>query len=231
MTMTDATDFQTLESLLAQRRSCRGYLDDEVPRETIDQILTAAQRTASWCNTQPWELVIVSGQAKADLSKVLTESVFETFGQPAQPDFAFPERYAGVYDERRKEVGWQLYEAVGVTRGDREASAMQMLRNFEFFGAPHVAIVTTETELGIYGAIDCGLYVNSFMLAAQSLGVGTCAQAALAQVAPALRDHLELPEHRRIVCGIAFGFPDPAHPTAQFTSRRAPIDTAVTYRG
>lgn len=229
MTMTDATDFEVLDRLLAERRSCRGYLEDDVPRETIERILATAQRTASWCNTQPWELVIVSGQAKDDLSKVLTASVFETLGQPAQPDFAFPERYDGVYDARRKEVGWQLYEAVGVERGDREASAMQMLRNFEFFGAPHVAILTTEGDLGVYGAIDCGLYVSSFMLAAQALGVGTCAQAALAQVAPALRAHLELPEHRKIVCGIAFGFPDPEHPTAQFTSHRAPIDTAVTY--
>lgn len=230
MSMADPRDFETLEKLLTDRRSCRGYLDDEVPRETIEQILTAAQHTASWCNTQPWELVIVSGEARTDLSKRLTESVIETFGQPAQPDFAFPERYDGEYNARRKEVGWQLYEAVGVERGDREASAMQMLRNFEFFGAPHVAIVTTEADLGVYGAIDCGLYVNSFMLAAQALGVGTCAQAALAQVAPALREHLDLPEHRKIVCGIAFGFPDPGHPTAQFTSHRAPIGTAVTYR-
>lgn len=230
MTMTDATDFEVLDRLLAERRSCRGYLEDDVPRETIERILATAQRTASWCNTQPWELVIVSGQAKDDLSKVLTASVFETLGQSAQPDFAFPERYDGVYDARRKEVGWQLYEAVGVARGDREASAMQMLRNFEFFGAPHVAILTTEADLGVYGAIDCGLYIDSFMLAAQALGVGTCAQAALAQVAPALREHLDLPVNRKIVCGIAFGFPDPEHPTARFTSHRAPIDTAVTYR-
>lgn len=222
-------DFEVIDQLLTRRRSCRGYLDQEVPRATIEQILTAAQRTASWCNTQPWEIVVVSGQAKAELSKVLIESVIATFGQPAQPDFGFPERYDGVYDTRRKEVGWQLYDAVGVERGDREASAMQMLRNFEFFGAPHVAVVTTEADLGVYGAIDCGLYVNSFLLAAQALGVGTCAQAALAQVAPALRSHLELPEHRKIVCGIAFGFPDPDHPTAQFTSHRAPLDTAVTY--
>lgn len=227
MTVTDA--FGVLEELLAERRSCRGYLGDDVPRETIEQILTAAQRTASWCNTQPWEIVIASGQAKSDLSKVLIESVVEHLGQPAEPDFSFPGRYQGVYDARRKEVGWQLYEAVGVERGDRQGSAMQMLRNFEFFGAPHVAIVTTEADLGVYGAIDCGLYVNSFMLAAQALGIGTCAQAALAQVAPALRAHLDLPENRKIVCGIAFGFPDPDHPSAQFASRRAPIDTAVTY--
>ena len=222
-------DFSALERLLTDRRSCRGYLADEVPREVVEQVLGVAQRTASWCNTQPWQVHIVSGESRDALSKAAVEHVIATFGQPAPSDFPFPTGYTGVYNERRKEVGWQLYEAVGVERGDRDGSAMQMLRNFEFFGAPHVAIITTDADLGVYGAIDCGLYVNSFMLAAQSLGLGTCAQAAIAQVTPAVRTVLDLPDDRRVVCGISFGRPDPDHPTAQFTSTRAPLDDVVTW--
>lgn len=223
------SDFEAIDRLLATRRSCRGYLDDEVPRETIAKVLTAAQHAASWCNTQPWQVHVVSGEARSALSKAAVDSVMATFGQPAPSDFPFPAAYAGIYDQRRKEVGWQLYEAVGVQRGDREASATQMLRNFEFFGAPHTAIITTEADLGVYGAIDCGLYVNAFMLAAESLGIGTCAQAAIAQATPAVREFLELPPERQVVCGIAFGYPDTAHPSAQFMSNRAPISNVVTF--
>jgi nitroreductase len=222
-------DFAAVERVLTNRRSCRGYLPDEVPRDVIEQVLAAAQHTASWCNTQPWQLHIVSGEARDALSKAAVEHVVSTLGQPAPSDFPFPAAYSGVYGQRRKEVGWQLYEAVGVVRGDRDGSAMQMLRNFEFFGAPHVAIVTTDADLGVYGAIDCGLYVNSFMLAAEALGLGTCAQAAIGQVAPAVREFLDLPDDRRIVCGIAFGHPDPDHASARFTSRRAPVTDAVTF--
>lgn len=223
------TDFVALERLLRTRRSCRGYLPDEVPRDVIEHLLGAAQHTASWCNTQPWQVHIVSGESRDALSKAAVENVMATFGQPAPSDFPFPAAYTGVYNERRKEVGWQLYEAVGVERGDRNGSAMQMLRNFEFFGAPHVAIITTDADLGVYGAIDCGLYVNSFMLAAEALGLGTCAQAAIAQVTPAVREFLGLPDDRRVVCGISFGHPDPAHPSAKFMSHRAPISDAVTF--
>jgi nitroreductase len=222
-------DFAAVERVLTNRRSCRGYLPDEVPRDVIEQVLAAAQHTASWCNTQPWQLHIVSGESRDALSKAAVEHVVSTLGQPAPSDFPFPAAYSGVYGQRRKEVGWQLYEAVGVVRGDRDGSAMQMLRNFEFFGAPHVAIVTTDADLGVYGAIDCGLYVNSFMLAAEALGLGTCAQAAIGQVAPAVREFLDLPDDRRIVCGIAFGHPDPDHASARFTSRRAPVTDAVTF--
>lgn len=227
--MTATTEYDTLTALLTDRRSCRGFLPDDVPRATIDQVLSAAQHTASWCNTQPWQVHIASGEARGALSKAAVENVIATFGQPAPSDFPFPAAYTGVYDERRKEVGWQLYESVGVERGDRDGSAMEMLKNFEFFGAPHVAIVTTDADLGVYGAIDCGLYVNSFMLAAEALGLGTCAQAAIAQATPAVREFLGLPDDRRVVCGISFGHPDPEHPSAQFMSRRAPITDAVTF--
>jgi nitroreductase len=217
-------DFEALERTLTNRRSCRGFTDDQVPREVIEQVLTAAQHTASWCNTQPWQMVITSGEATTKLRDALLAS-----GDGYGPDFDFPAAYTGVHDERRKDVGWQLYEAVGVERGDREASAREMLRNFEFFGAPHVAILTTEADLGVYGAIDCGLYVDSFLLAAEALGLGTCAQAALAMRSAFLREWFGLPDTRKVVCGIAFGYPDREHPSATFMSRRAPIKDAVTF--
>lgn len=224
MTRQDTNDFEALERTLTNRRSCRGYTDEQVPRDVIEQILAAAQHTASWCNTQPWQMVITSGEATVKLRDALLASA-DGYG----PDFDFPAAYTGVHDERRKDVGWQLYEAVGVARGDREASAREMLRNFEFFGAPHVAILTTEADLGVYGAIDCGLYVDSFLLAAESLGLGTCAQAALAMRSSFLREWFGLPETRKVVCGIAFGYPDREHPSATFMSRRAPITDAVTF--
>ena len=85
-------------------------------------------------------------------------------------DFPFPREYLGVYLERRRESGFQLYNSLGIARGDKAAYAKQALENYNFFGAPHVAIIHTDEALGVYGAIDCGAYVSNFMLAAQALG-------------------------------------------------------------
>ncbi len=225
MSRPHGTDFEVLERTLTNRRSCRGYTEEQVPRDVIEQLLAAAQHTASWCNTQPWQLVITSGEATVKLRDALLASS-DGFGS----DFDFPAAYSGVYDERRKEVGWQLYDAVGVAKGDREASAREMLRNFEFFDAPHAAILTTDADLGVYGAIDCGLYIDSFLLVAEALGLGTCAQAALAMRSEFLREWFGLSETRRVVCGIAFGYPDTEHPSAKFMSHRATVTDAVTFR-
>lgn len=219
-------DAAVLERLLTDRWSCRGFTDEPVPRDVIERLLTIAQRTPSWCNTQPWQLVITSGEETAKLRDAFLES-FDWAGS----DFEFPVSYNGVYRERRRESGWQLYEAVGVQKGDREASALQMLRNFEFFGAPHVAILTTDADLGVYGAIDCGLYVDSFLLAAQALGLGACAQAALAAGSPFLRDYFDLDDSRRVVCGISFGYADPDHPTATYRTSRVGLEDVVTFVG
>jgi nitroreductase len=220
------SDVEALERLLADRWSCRGFTDEQVSRDVIERLLTIAQRTPSWCNVQPWQLVITSGEETVRLKEALLGSI-----DIAGTDFDFPAGYSGVYQERRRESGWQLYEAVGVEKGDREASAKQMLRNFEFFGAPHAAILTTDAELGVYGAIDCGLYVDSFLLAAQALGLGTCAQAALAAGAPFLRKWFDLPDTRKVVCGISFGYADPDHPTATYRTSRASLDEVVTFVG
>jgi len=56
-----------LEELLNERYSVRAFLPQEVPRETIAHLLKVAQRTASWCNSQPWQVLIASGEAKAKL--------------------------------------------------------------------------------------------------------------------------------------------------------------------
>jgi nitroreductase len=147
------------------------------------------------------------------------------------PDFPFPARYSGVHLERRRECGFQLYDSVGISKGDRAASARQAAQNFELFGAPHAAIVTTEAELGVYGAIDCAVYVQTFLLAAQSLGLGAIPQAALAAYAPFIRDFFGLPHNRLIVCGVSFGWPDHDHPANGFRTRRAPTDETVTWVG
>ena len=107
-------------------------------------------------------------------------------------DFTPPREYLGVYLERRRESGFQLYNTLGIARGDKMAYAKQALENYNFFGAPHVAIIHTDEPLGIYGAIDCGAYVGNFMLAAQALGLGTIPQAALARHSGLIRRHFKL---------------------------------------
>lgn len=218
---------ENLARLLDERYSCRGYLPDPVPEATQRRLFELAQRTASWCNTQPWEVTVTSGAATTRFAEALTTYIGN---HPPRSDFDIPAKYTGVYDERRKESGFALYESVGIARHDRAARAEQAARNFSFFGAPHVAVVTTDRDQGVYGAVDCGGYVATLMLAARSLGLASVAQAAIAMYSDAVREHLNLAEDRMVVCAVSFGYEDPAHPANAFRTSRATVDAAVQFR-
>jgi nitroreductase len=220
--------YTALERLVAERHSCRGFRPDPVDKETIRHILEIARRTPSWCNAQPWRLIITSGDATERFRQALLAQV--DTGSEAAPDFPFPREYRGVYLDRRRICGFQLYERVGVARGDRAAAARQGRENFRLFGAPHVCIVTTDEGLGVYGAVDCGAFVSNFALAAQSLGVATIAQAALASQSPFLRAHFNIEPSRRVVCGISFGYEDTGHPANGFRTNRADVDEIAEWR-
>jgi len=101
------------------------------------------------------------------------------------------------------------------------------MRNFDFFGAPHVAIVTTDREQGTYGAVDCGGYVATLLLALRSRGIDSIAQAAIAMYSDGVRELLALPEDRLVVCAVSFGYADPDHPANAFRTERAGVDDVV----
>ncbi len=229
MTLESGAPIEVLETLLSERYSCRAFRPDPVPRATIERILKAAQRTASWCNSQPWQVVIASGEAARKLSDTLYAAASSDAGHEPRSDFPFPREYKGVYLDRRRESGFQLYNALGITRGDKAGYRQQMLENFKLFGAPHVAIITTDEALGVYGAVDCGGYVGNFMLAAQASGVASIPQAALAGYSDVIRQHFGLSDERRVVCGISFGFTDDAHPANSYRTNRAELQAAATF--
>ena len=220
MSMNSAID--SLDDLLERRHSCRGFRPEPVPRELIQRILDTARRTASWCNAQPWQVHIVSGPR---LDALRADMIARAqAGAPATPELDWPKEYRGIYQARRRECGWDLYRAVGVAKGDREGSARQSQENFRGFGAPHLAIVTSEALLGTHGVMDVGAWVSNFMLAATALGVASIAQAAMASWPDVLRKHVDIGDDRRIVCGISFGFEDARHPANSFRTKRAPVD-------
>ena len=45
---------------IAQRRSCRSYRGDPVPRETLEALIDAARQAPSACNRQPWRFVVAT---------------------------------------------------------------------------------------------------------------------------------------------------------------------------
>lgn len=219
--------FETLDAILSSRYSCRAFLPNPIAQSDVTDIVDAAQKVPSWCNAQPWQLTITSG----DATDRFRDAIFaHALSNAPLPDMEWPTKYSDIYKDRRRTCGVQLYGAVGVAKGDHAASAKQMMENYRLFGAPHVAIVTSPSELGPYGAMDCGGFVTAFTLAAAAKGVATIAQAAIAAHAPMVRTHFDLPDDRLILCAISFGYADTNHPANGFRTQREIADNVIDWK-
>ena len=219
------TAIETFSQLLNDRYSCRAFKPDPVPNADLTRIVETARHVPSWCNAQPWQVEITRGAATDRLRNALMEAA--STGTPPTPDLDWPSTYSGDYAERRRTCGFQLYDAVGIDKSDRAGRMAQMLRNYAFFDAPHVAIIHSPAELGPYGAMDTGGFVTAFTLAATALGVATIPQAAIAAYAPLLKEHLGVADDRLILCAISLGYAAPDAPINSFRTARADTDDII----
>ena len=105
-------EFESFNSILDNRYSCRAFLKETVPLELLEEIIATAQKVPSWCNAQPWQLTLVEGERLEILREKLWEAGKDLYHQP---DISFPSTYEGIYKARRRECGFQLYDAVAVS--------------------------------------------------------------------------------------------------------------------
>lgn len=220
-----ATDHDVVDRLLRNRYSCRAFEPDPLPASLIEAMLASAQRTASWCNVQPWRVIVTAGEGTERFRRALQDAATR---EDVNTDIPLPRGYHGVYQDRRRESGSALYETLGIGRDDRAGRMRQSLENFSLFGAPHALIVHSDAQLGEYGYVDCGGYIANLLIAAQALGIAAIPQAAIAMQSRLIHEHFGLPEDRVVVAGVSFGRAA-EHPVNGFRTSRAPLRDAVTW--
>lgn len=216
-----------LDQTIVERRSVRGFLPKPVPRDVLDEVLGLAQHAPSNCNVQPWRVYIASGEVLRKLRTALVDAA--TAGQ-SQAMSSSIDTFFGPYRDKQVACAVELYGKMGVARDDRVGRLKAMLRNFEFFDAPHVAYVCMAKSFGIGVALDVGMYVQTLMLAMQSRGIASCAQAALRAFPEVAAAHLGIPDDEQILCGLSFGYEDPEVPANQARQPRDPVESNVVFR-
>jgi nitroreductase len=217
----------SVSAILQQRRSVRAFKDTPVAQEVLEAIFARAQLAPSNCNIQPCRAYVVSGAKKDQLQAELVEAA--SSGKPPNPDFAWDVRYQGVHRERQFGSANALYGAMGIDRKDRERRQVAMLRNWQFFGAPHAAFFTMEKYLNITGAVDVGVYAQTLVLLLAEHGIASCMQGALGMFPDPARRMFALPDEIGILFGMSFGYADDAAPANRARTDRVPLDTSVRF--
>jgi len=226
----DAADAEaalaTLDAAWRARRSIRAFRPEPLPRETLAGLFEAAQRAPSWCNVQPWRVVVTEPPRTAEVAAALQAAARSGFPQPEVP---FPLDYPPPYKEHRIACGKALYQAMGVARDDKAGRYDAWLRNYALFDAPHVAVVSCDRRLGPYAYVDVGVWLGYLLSAAALLGIDTCPMASVAAYPAPLRSLLPIADTDAILFGLTLGRADEGAPANACRTTREPAAANVTF--
>ena len=209
---------------IKERRSARAFLEKTVARETLEDLLHLATQAPSAINLQPWELMVVSGEEKKRLSRVLVKRMKErniSCGPGAKKPLseAFMERQRGLLNTIQPHL--------------REGTVFQEFINegsCNFYGAPTAVIISIDQVFSSARLTDIGVLAGYLVLAAHGLGLSTCPIGLITAFDEDLKEELSLSEEKQVVIGVAVGYGDPDAPINRGRSERVPLQDVVKWR-
>lgn len=208
---------------ITSRFSARQFLEKVVDKKIITAILDAARWAPSGVNTQPWQVIVMTGKMKQKLGDAYIAAREQ--GEKPSPDYSYyPASWQEPYLSRRQECGMALYGALKIEKRDVEKRKIAWNRNYHFFGAPVGLMFLIDNHLGTGSMMDYGMFLQNIMLAAQEYNLATCPQAAMAEFPNITREILQLPPEKHILCGMALGYPEMTAPVNQYRTVREKVE-------
>lgn len=167
---------------IKDRRSIRKYKEDAISANDIEFLIDCAIHAPSGLNMQPWSFLVIKNK------KTLHE-----------------------LSDRSKKTLIPIIEAMGA-KSPKVVDFLAFLRSkhTDIFYDAHVLIIVLADKNVMTADYDCAMAAQNMMLAAHSIGLGSCW---IGGAQPALMDEsylkeLGAPEGYRAVAPIIFGYPD-----------------------
>ncbi len=169
---------------MKNRRSVRHYESKPLPRDVVNTIIEAGNQAPTAANRQPWRFVVVE---ENKFKKKLSQIALPTYRKWLEGGLPLTNRRISYDEERRK--------------SDREYDPV-------YYSAPVILfVIGTNTD-------DCPMVCQNIMLAAYSLGLGSCwvGFGKMGTENEEVRKALELKENEKIFGPILLGYPKGGFP-------------------
>ena len=218
-----------LKDAVRKRISVRGYKADPIPQKVLTEIIEISLRAPSAMNTQPWEITVVTGELLDKLRRMNVEAL--SSGTMPVSDFE-NKPYEGVYKERQRALGFELYRLLGIERGDKEKRTGWTMKGFRAFDAPALIILSADEGVDDrMASSDIGGFIQTICLVALEYGLGTCINSQGALFPELVRKVTAIQDSKKIHICIAIGYPDWDHPANKLVSAREPVANVVNWVG
>ena len=210
---------------VSSRASIRSYQKRKVSSALIKELLQKASRSPSGGNLQPWKIFVINNNSMIRFLQFQQEW--------SSPDTAayeiYPHKLKDPYRTSRFELGEKMYQLLGISREDKTGRISQIMKNFEFFGAPCAFFCFIDRQMGPPQWADLGMFLQTFMLLAKEAGLDTCAQESWSMKQDSVSHFVNANEEDLLFCGMSIGYKDPDAIINSLVSDRRSIETWATF--
>jgi nitroreductase len=219
-----------LSDAIKGRRSIRKFKPIEVPIDVISGILEEARWAPSGGNMQSWEFYVLTGGPVEAFKKANLQKTADR--EEPTPDVPMSPLWPDGLKRRYMEFAESMFSSISVKREDKEARARLYQSMASLFDAPCLIVGCIPKSVPAdYSMFDLGLITQTICLLAHDKGLGTLIMYAAIMYPSILRKIAAIPEDRRIIVGIALGYPDHEFPLNHFERKRADLSEFVTWVG
>jgi nitroreductase len=219
---------EILDVAIRSRRSVRAFRSDPVPKHLLMEVIETARAAPSNFNSQPWRVYLLAGKAKQALGEAIVKAYHANAMAPFSP---FPQPMPADCAARVDDFGLRYYSALGIDRSDTTARARQTGRNYVFFDAPVGMIFTIHAAMTKHSWLDCGLFLQTLILAAQVRGLATCPQVSFVRFQSVIATQLGFGSEELVTCGVSCGYEDEKAAVNRLDMPREPLDSFSRWLG
>ena len=174
---------------IKSRRSIRKYSSKKISDKLVKEIIEAGRYAPSSHNSQPWRFVVLSNKKAV---KQLAGGIKSWFRK-----ITILGNLVGLFNKRVREA---LKVVKKRARSDKDLF---------LYDAPLVVLICSKKSTFYFK--DCGCAAQNMMLAARSLGIGSC-WIGFSDIAfhesKTLRKQVGVPKGTHVIATIVFGYPE-----------------------
>lgn len=191
------------EEVVNSRHSVREFSDQEVSVDTIQKIVKLAQRSPSWVNSQPWKVYAALGDTLKEIKSIYQQK--DQAGEKGKTDF--PVMHRDDWNDRTQAnmKQWRHEIVHHFSNFDEAHQTMTDARDHLNY-APAILFLTMPRDSSLWSVFDMGLFGQTIMLAAKSLGLDTIPNYNSVRFPNVLRETLSIPDDETVVVGISLGY-------------------------
>jgi nitroreductase len=166
----EGMEWNPVERIILERRSVRKYKDKQVPEKLVRRILEAGRFAPSAGNSQPWKFIVVRDREMIEDMEKYVRLRCKVLKFMLNWQTSPLGKFAWLYSQMGARLMPNLMHPIPFGATALIADGKLKL----FHGAPTVILILMDTRGAAKPPVDVGICGQNMILAAHSLGLGTC---------------------------------------------------------